>query len=199
MKAQIISFHCVLRDPLGRVISSSFNHDVLARTPETAPNVVPEADTRAASLGGAQAIPQAINDMHLVMTPQASHFDFHEPLQGLVEGLQGLKKGERRTIYVSAERAYGFYEPDLVMQVPRKKLPHGESLEVGFQVITQANDGECRVFRVIEADASSVTLDGNHPLAGQDLCFDIEATSTREATEEELAQARVTPSSPFLH
>lgn len=184
MKAQVISFHCVLRDPLGRVISSSFNHDVLAKAPEAVAETMPDSVTDA---------------QRAIMNPQASHFDFHEPLQGLVEGLQGLKKGERRTIFVSAERAYGFYDPDLVMQVSRKKLPHGETLEVGFQVVTQARDGECRVFRITEADASSVTLDGNHPLAGQDLCFDIEATSTREATEEELAQAQITPTTPYLH
>jgi FKBP-type peptidyl-prolyl cis-trans isomerase SlyD len=169
MKARVISFNCVLRDPLGKVISSSFNHDVLA---PTAPK---RARKRTASIS------------EPLTAPQASHFDFHEPLQGLVEGLQGLRKGERRQIFVSAEKAYGFYDPELVMQVSRRKFPQGEALEIGFQVITQARDGECRVFRVIETDQSTVTLDGNHPLAGQDLCFDIEATATREATEEELA------------
>ena len=173
MKAQVISFRCVLKDPLGRVISSSFNHDVLAKVPEvTSP---PE--------------------------PKAGQLDFHEPLRGLVEGLQGLKQGERRTIHVSAERAYGYYDPELVMQVSRRRFPQGEDLEVGFQVVTQADDGESRVFRVIQADAASVTLDGNHPLAGQDLCFDIEATAARDATEEELRQAKTKapPSPEQLH
>jgi FKBP-type peptidyl-prolyl cis-trans isomerase SlyD len=168
MKAQVISFNCILRDPLGKVISSSFNHDVLAQ-----PRGTKDRETQLAGLSAAH------------------HFDFHEPLQGLVEGLQGIKKGERRKIFVTAERAYGFYDPTLVMQVSRKKLPHGESLEIGFQVFTQAKDGECRIFRVTEADGTSVTLDGNHPLAGQDLCFDIETTSTREATPEEIQGKRV--------
>jgi FKBP-type peptidyl-prolyl cis-trans isomerase SlyD len=171
MKARVISFNCVLRDPLGKVISSSFNHDVLARASEK------------------KSSKRAVEEEFVGITtsPLPSHFDFHEPLQGLVDGLQGLKKGERRQIFVSAESAYGFYDPDLVMQVARKKFPQGESLAVGFQVVTQAKDGECRVFRVIDADPSTVTLDGNHPLAGQDLCFDVEATATREATAEELA------------
>lgn len=172
MKARVISFNCVLRDPLGKVISSSFNHDVLARAPEK--RTSKQSPSEEALVG-------------VTTSPQASHFDFHEPLQGLVEGLQGLKKGEKRQIFVSAESAYGFYDPDLVMQVSRRKFPQGEFLEVGFQVVAQAKDGECRVFRVIDADGSTVTLDGNHPLAGQDLCFDVEATATRDATAEELA------------
>lgn len=164
MKAQIISFHCILKDPLGKVISSSFNHDVLAQSQE-------------APTGPSPMLP--------------GHMDFHEPLKGLVDGLKGLKTGERRTIHVAAEQAYGFYDPELVMKVPRRKLPQGEQLEIGFQVVTQARDGECRVFRIVDADPVCVTLDGNHPLAGQDLCFDIEATAAREATDEEIAQARV--------
>lgn len=168
MKSQIISFHCVLKDSLGKVLSSSFNHDVLAQISEKA------------------ILPSSVAIDPSNPAASASHLDFHEPLQGLVEGLQGLKKGERRTIRVTAERAYGLYDPELVMQVARRRLPHGEALEIGYQVMTQAKDGECRIFRVTEADAATVTLDGNHPLAGQDLCFDIEATSAREATNEEL-------------
>ena len=132
MKARVISFNCVLRDPMGKVISSSFNHDVL--TPKMERVTEQREET-------------------LIAAPQASHFDFHEPLQGLVDGLQGLKKGERRQIFVSAERAYGFYDPELVMKMSRKRFPQGDAMEIGFQVVTQAADGECRVFRVIESDA----------------------------------------------
>jgi FKBP-type peptidyl-prolyl cis-trans isomerase SlyD len=180
MKAQVISFNCVLKDPLGRVISSSFNNDILTDI-----------------VGPAMADQNCLSPV--LARSQPGYSDFHEPIKGLVEGLQGLKKGERRTILVNAERAYGFYDPDLVMKIARKKLPHGEALEIGYQVVTQAKDGECRIFRVIEADVQSVTLDGNHPLAGQDLCFDVEATSTREATPEEIEQARVAAQSPRIH
>ncbi len=182
-KPQVISFNCVLRDPLGKVISSSFNHDVLARGP----------DSRGASSTSDEAPPAS------PLGQQPSHFDFHEPLEGLVEGLRSMKQGERRMIFVNAERAYGFYDPNLVMQVARKKLPLGENLEIGFQVVAQAQDGESRVFRVIDADAATVTLDGNHPLAGQDLCFDVETTSMREATKEELERKKPKPSVSQLH
>lgn len=177
MKAQVISFHCTLKDPMGRVISSSFNSDVLT-----------------------QAIEGSLDKARLAPTPSLTgHTPYDEPLKGLLEGLQGLKKGEKRRILVSADRAYGFYDPSLVIEVARKKLPRGDALEIGYQVITQADDGESRIFRVTSADAQTVTLDGNHPLAGQDLCFDIEATSTREATQEEIAQASLAPRDPLIH
>jgi FKBP-type peptidyl-prolyl cis-trans isomerase SlyD len=108
-------------------------------------------------------------------------------LLGLVKGLQNLKAGEKRKIALSAEQAYGFYDPDLVIKVSRKGIVQGETLQVGNQIITQANDGEFKVFRVVQASQRSVVLDGNHPLAGQDLVFEIEATDTRDATPEEIA------------
>jgi FKBP-type peptidyl-prolyl cis-trans isomerase SlyD len=168
MKSQIISFHCVLKDQLGQVISSSFNNDVLTENVE-------------------------------VPLPAGAYSDFHEPLKVLVEGLRGLKTGEKRSIFVRAESAYGFYDPDLVMTVPRKRLPNGELLDIGFQVITQADDGEQKVFRIIASDTQNVTLDGNHPLAGQDLLFDVEATAARDATREEIAGARTPIANKSIH
>ncbi len=179
MKAQIVSFHCVLKDQLGRVISSSFNRDVLTQVLEapTNPNL---------------RFPAEVGLSHGTELS-------NEPLRGLVEGLQNLKKGEKRHILVKADRAYGFYDPELVLQVPRKRLPEGARLDVGFQVITQADDGECKIFRVIETQGESVTLDGNHPLAGQDLYFDVEAVAAREATDEEIARSQVHGRNSSLH
>ena len=179
MKAHIISFHCTLKDPMGRIISSSFNNDVLTETLGEKAAQQKQRAPRVPSLSGQST--------------------FDEPLAGLIEGLQGVKKGEKRSIVVTADRAYGFYDPSLVMEMSRKKLPHGEALEVGYQVFTQSTEGETRIFRVIAVDTHTVTLDGNHPLAGQDLCFDIEATASREATKEEIAQARVISAEPVIH
>lgn len=148
MKAQIVSFHCVLRDRVGKVISSTFNRDVITST-------------------------QGQGDL----------------LKGLAEGLQNLRKGEKRRIVIEAERAYGFYDPLLVVEVSRKKLFKGSSLCIGNQVLTQSSEGEHRVFRVIQVTPSSVTLDGNHPLAGQDLTFDIETIETRDATSKEIEES----------
>lgn len=159
MKAQIVSFHCVLKNNLGKVISSTFNHDVI---------------TQIEGAGG-------------------------ELLSGLVTGLQNLKKGEKRSIQLSASQAYGFYDPGLVIQVSKKRLNRGESIFNGQQVVTESYEGEMKIFRVVQAMGKSVTLDGNHPLAGQDLVFDIEATEAREATIEEIAQSRTESPNPYFH
>ena len=117
---------------------------------------------------------------------------------GLIEGLQNLKAGERRSIVVKPERGYGYYDPELVMRVPRRRLPNGNTLEVGFQIFTRSASGEPRVFRVIEVSPRSVVLDGNHPLAGHELCFEIEAVSTRRLTRGGIRDTQGSPAAPPL-
>jgi FKBP-type peptidyl-prolyl cis-trans isomerase SlyD len=157
MKAQIVSFHCVLKDRIGKIISSTFNHDVITYI-------------------------QGQNDQ----------------LQGLVEGLQNLKKGEKRKISVAAQKAYGFYDPELVVEFARRSLEHGSELTAGQEVTTELN-GERRTFRVIKASRDSVTLDANHPLAGQDLVFEIETTAARFATAQEIQESILGDLPPHLH
>lgn len=146
MKAQIVSFHCVLKDKLGRVISSSFNSEVINQLEE-----------------GSDTLP------------------------GLVAGLQDVTVGEKREIFVPAEQGYGFYDPDLVVKVPRKDLNQGRRLGVGNEIVTESTEnGQVRTFRVITAEEEYVVLDGNHPLAGQDLTFEIEVVAARDASKEDL-------------
>ncbi len=148
MRVQVVSFHCVLKNSLGQIISSSFNHDV-------------------------------------VTTP-ASTADEGQALPGFIEGLQGLREGERKQISVSADRAYGFYDPALLVRVPRSALSGGKKMKVGDEVKGfRAKGDSMRVYRVVSADQSFVFLEGNHPLAGQDLVFDVEVTSFREETDPE--------------
>ena len=156
MKAQIVSFHCVLKNKLGRVLSSTFNNDVIT---------------------GMEGSP--------------------EVLQGLVEGLQNLRKGEKRKILVSAEKAYGFYDPKKVIECACDEVESGSNLRMGDLVYLSIGKGKPRSLRVVALDGERITLDGNHPLAGQDLIFEIEATKARDATLEELNDNR--PDSTGLH
>ena len=158
MRAQIVSFHCVLKDRVGKVLSSTFNHDVITQ----------------------------------VEGPV-------EILRGLADGLRNLTKGEKRQITLSADQAYGFYDPHLVIECARNRLAQGDALEAGHEVLRQSQDGRQKVFRVTQTTCHSVTLDGNHPLAGQDLVFDIEATEARDATSEEIAESRFVGSAQHLH
>ena len=109
-------------------------------------------------------------------------------IPGLEEQLALLSVGDKRTVSVEASRAYGAHEAELVMEVPRSRLPKTEGLEVGDQFAGRGPDGEAgAVFTVVSMTEESVTLDGNHPLAGQDLTFEIEITAMRAATKDELA------------
>ena len=75
----------------------------------------------------------------------------------------------------------------MVMEVPVDRLPRSEGLEIGDQFAGRGPDGEAgAVFTVVALTDTMVTLDGNHPLAGQDLTFEIEVTDMRAATQEEL-------------
>ncbi len=117
----------------------------------------------------------------------------------VAEDLANLKKGERRRILIPAERAFGPYRPQLVVQVPRKRFPAERMLQPGAQVITQDDTGSPRVFYVTAISDSTITLDGNHPLAGKDLDFDIEGTSARNATLEEVETERMRTKQRAFH
>ena len=163
MKPQIVSFHCVLRNKLGKVISSTYNRDIITSNPET-------LDQRTLA-----------------------------PLSGLVEGLRDLKEGQKRRIAISADKAFGFYDPELVTVLKRKSIPQGTELKIGDSLQIQIDRSKFRWYVVIEADFDTITIDANHPLAGQDLVFDIEATEVRDATPEEIAQSFPSKEEKLLH
>lgn len=147
MTAQVISFNCVLKNRVGKVISETFNKDVINSTSN--------------------------NDV----------------LKGLAIGLQNLKKGEKRKILLDAEDAYGFYDPKKVILFPRSKIPKSQNLKIGSTVEIVSKTGTKRRYSVQQLHPDFLTLDGNHPLAGQDLIFEIETISARLATDEELQES----------
>ncbi len=108
-------------------------------------------------------------------------------IPGLERALALLSVGDTRVIEVEAQDAYGKYEQELVIEVPRERLPNSESVAVDDQFQASGPQGESLMFRVIEVLADKVRLDGNHPLAGENLTFDIEITQARAATLDEIA------------
>lgn len=113
-----------------------------------------------------------------------------DALPGLARRMKNLRKGERRRINLDAREAYGLYDPSLVLEAPRREFSAVPELGVGNQVYAHGADGKLRPFRVTEITPSKVVLDANHPLAGQDLTFDIEVTDARYATKEEILESR---------
>ena len=104
------------------------------------------------------------------------HFTIGEGqiIPGFEEAVVGMKPGESKTITVAADKAYGPYRNEMVHVVDRNQLPADSKPEVGQQLEIRQGDGETNTARVTDISELSVTLDANHPLAGQDLVFDIE-------------------------
>jgi FKBP-type peptidyl-prolyl cis-trans isomerase SlyD len=109
-------------------------------------------------------------------------------IEGLEEQLLQMTAGEKRTVVVPPERAYGLRDAALVQKVPRARLPVGE-LKTGDQFQT-GPDRHAPVVTVVAVEGDQVLLDANHPLAGQTLHFEVELVAVRPATREELHQAQ---------
>ncbi|NIR53116.1 peptidylprolyl isomerase [candidate division KSB1 bacterium] len=95
-------------------------------------------------------------------------------ISGFEQAIVGMNPGDSKTTEVSADDAYGQHLDDLVMEVGRDELPEDIDPEVGQRLVGMQGDGKKIVFTVTEMSDKSVTLDANHPLAGQDLTFDLE-------------------------
>lgn len=96
-----------------------------------------------------------------------------EVIPGFEAGVVGLSTGESRTIHIEVEDAYGERIEEMVAEVPRGDLPPEIKPEVGNQLEVTQDDGQ--VFQVVitEVTDQSITIDANHPLAGQALNFDL--------------------------
>jgi FKBP-type peptidyl-prolyl cis-trans isomerase SlyD len=111
-------------------------------------------------------------------------------IPGLERALAGHEVGERLKVTVPAADGYGEYEQALVQKVPRRTLKGIANLRVGMRLQAGTEHGH-RAVTVTHIAGDMVTLDGNHPLAGQNLNFEVEITAVRAASEEELAHGHV--------
>ncbi len=110
-------------------------------------------------------------------------------IDGLEEALTGLPVGTKRVIMVAAEKAYGKRDPELVRRVARSKLPV-ETINIGDMFQTDG-DRHSSIVTVAAIEGDEVLLDGNHPLADQDLIFDVEVLAIRAAREDEIGHGHV--------
>jgi len=111
-------------------------------------------------------------------------------IPGLEKELEGHATGEKLQVKVSPEEGYGDVQPQLVQEVPRDAFQGVENVEPGMQFQAQTQGGPLMV-TVTQVDGDTVTVDGNHPLAGQPLNFDVEIAEVREASEEEVEHGHV--------
>jgi FKBP-type peptidyl-prolyl cis-trans isomerase SlyD len=114
----------------------------------------------------------------------------HYLIPGLENELVGHEAGDKFEVSVTAENAYGEREDGFVQTVPKAMFAGIEDLDVGSQLRATTDEGEQTVI-VIDVQDDEITVDGNHPLAGMDLKFDVEILEVRDATEEELEHGHV--------
>jgi len=111
-------------------------------------------------------------------------------IPGLEDALTDHVADDKFEVEVPADQAYGQRHDDYVQTVPKEMFASIEDLAVGAQLRATTDDGEQTVI-VIDMTEDEITVDGNHPLAGMDLKFDVEVLEVRDATEEELAHGHV--------
>lgn len=106
-------------------------------------------------------------------------------IEGLDTQLRGAEPGERLRVQVPAAQAYGERDPGQVQRVKRALLPVDGELQVGDRFQTDT-DRQAPIVTIAAIEGDEVLLDGNHPLAGVDLTFDVQIVAVREPTPEEL-------------
>jgi FKBP-type peptidyl-prolyl cis-trans isomerase SlyD len=112
-------------------------------------------------------------------------------IPGLEYALKGKIAGDSFTVTVPPEEGYGLYDEQRVVEVSRSQFQEGAEIEEGMQVEAGTEDGGAVMLVVTGVEGDQITLDGNHPLAGQNLNFQVTVEGVREATEEELSHGHV--------
>jgi FKBP-type peptidyl-prolyl cis-trans isomerase SlyD len=111
-------------------------------------------------------------------------------IPGLESALEGKVSGDKLSVTVEPEQGYGTRDERLVQAVPRSAFKGVEQLAPGMQFQAQGPQGT-RLVVITQVTSDIVTVDANHPLAGQTLHFEVEVTEVREATSEELEHGHV--------
>ncbi|MCA9405780.1 MAG: peptidylprolyl isomerase [Candidatus Omnitrophica bacterium] len=111
-------------------------------------------------------------------------------IAGLEAALEGKEAGEKLSVTIHPQDAYGMMDEELIKAVPLSQFPEKDAVKPGAQF--QLSSGtEVRIATVVKVENEEVTIDLNHPLAGQTLCFDVEIVGVRDAAQEELDHGHV--------
>jgi FKBP-type peptidyl-prolyl cis-trans isomerase 2 len=95
-------------------------------------------------------------------------------IKGFDEGVKGMQVGDKKKVEINVEDAYGDKSQDMIIEFPKAQFPPDMNPEIGQQLMMSNGSGQSFPVTVTEVREESVVLDANHPLAGQDLIFDIE-------------------------
>lgn len=110
-------------------------------------------------------------------------------IAGLEAALAGKQTGDKLNVTIAADQAYGEVSDDMI-QVVSRSMFDGMDIEVGMQFHAEVSHGP-GIITITEINGDDITIDGNHPLAGEALTFDVEVVDVRPATADEIAHGHV--------
>lgn len=110
-------------------------------------------------------------------------------IPGLEVGLEGARRGERRSLVLEPDEAFGERDPEARLEIDRKDFPSADAVAVGDEILCTAPDGSECAYRIVEVTETEIIADCNHPLAGARVRFEVEVLSVRKATDDEVADA----------
>jgi len=111
-------------------------------------------------------------------------------IPGLERELENKQKEDDLKVTIQPEDAYGQRNEEMVYQIERSKFPDPKNVERGMTFTSHTEQGDINL-TVVKIDDDLITLDANHPLAGQELTFDVKVVDVRDASEEELDHGHV--------
>jgi FKBP-type peptidyl-prolyl cis-trans isomerase SlyD len=111
-------------------------------------------------------------------------------ISGLEASLEGKSAGDALKVEVAPADGYGEWDPEKIAEVPRDQFTGIDDLKVGMQFSAHGEAGE-QIVTVSKIEEDTVTVDANHPLAGQALTFDVKIVGVRDATQDELSHGHV--------
>lgn len=112
-------------------------------------------------------------------------------IAGLERALEGKGAGDELSVAVEPADAYGEYSPELVAVLDRNLFQGVDELQIGMQFHAAGPEGQPQIVTIRDIDGDQVTVDGNHPLAGKRLNFDVKVVGVRDASAEELAHGHI--------
>ena len=112
-------------------------------------------------------------------------------IPGLESALEGSKVGDKLDVSIKPEEGYGERMKDAIQEIPSSALQGVDEVKVGMQLQSQDKDGNAFLVNVTKIEDDKITVDANHPLAGQTLHFSVSIESIRKAEDEELSHGHV--------
>ena len=135
------------------------------------------------------------NDDNIIDRSEDGSFSYLHGADNIIPGLEsaltGKAVGDELSVTIAPEEGYGVRDPGKTQQVPRNMFPPEHEIATGMQFHAQGPDGQTVVVTVARVEGDTITVDGNHPLAGVELNFDVRIMDIRDATGEELEHGHV--------